>query len=919
MEKRYIPSAIESKWYQIWEKEIGFSCRDGGQQHPSYCIMLPPPNITGTLHMGHAFQHSLMDVLIRYKRMSGVDTLWQPGTDHAGIATQMLVERNLNKSGVSKHDLGRTKFIKKIWEWKQESGSGITSQMRRLGVSVDWEKEKFTMDDSLSAAVQKVFLDLYDKGLIYRGKKLVNWDPVLQTAVSDLEVITQEEKTHLWYIKYPLVDSREYLEVATTRPETLFGDVAVAVSPKDRRYASFIGKHLLCPINNRKIPIIADDYVDPEFGSGCVKITPAHDFNDYQIGQRHKLKQINIFTEDARLNSNVPDSYKGLDRFVARKKVIQELTKLGLLVKTLEYTSNIPRGDRSGAIIEPYLTWQWFIKMDSLAKPAIDAVRSGKIQFIPKQWENTYFNWLENIQDWCISRQLWWGHRIPVWYDDDGNYYVGKSLKEIRVKYSLPQDVSLTQDDDVLDTWFSSSLWTFTTLGWPDKTSLLEKFHPTSVLVTGFDIIFFWVARMIMMSLECTGEIPFKQVYITGLVRDSLGNKMSKSKGNVLDPIDIIDGITLDKLIEKRSRNLLNDNVINNIVEDTKRSYPQGIASYGTDALRFTFCALASTGRDIRFDIGRIDGYSKFCNKLYNASRFVLLTADKVKPISSNTAVTDIEKWITGQLNDTIYSYTQAIERFRFDLAANIVYEFVWHKYCDWYIELVKSNLALESLSQENKQAIVYTLVEVLEKTLRLLHPIMPFITEEIWQAVAPIISANKVNSIMLANFPLCTQPEQECGSLAVDRLQQIVATIRNMRSQNSINPQHKLSVVLVSNNLIQDKSELEKYNHHICVLAKIECIVWQKDIEQENYISHTLGSLSINISKDALNVDSSLEKDRLKNLIRRGENKLIKLDKKLSNPLFISKAPANIVKQVEKERDTLFASVNQYKKHLLP
>ena len=712
MDKTYQPHAIETSWYQTWESNNYFAPQGSGEP---YTIMIPPPNVTGSLHMGHGFNNAIMDALIRWRRMQGRNTLWQPGTDHAGIATQMVVERQLGAQGVSRHDLGREKFLEKVWQWKEESGGTITRQIRRLGSSVDWSRERFTMDDGLSEAVKEAFVRLHEDGLIYRGKRLVNWDTKLHTAISDLEVENHDEKGHLWHLRYPLADGcktadgLDYLVVATTRPETMLGDAAIAVHPEDERYKSLIGRHVMLPLVNRLIPIVADDYVDLEFGTGCVKITPAHDFNDYEVGKRHHLPLINIFDRNAavlakaqvfnidgtpndKIDANLPDGYAHMDRFDARKAIVAEFDAMSLLEKIDDHALKVPRGDRSGTIIEPWLTDQWYVSTKPLAEKAIAAVESGEIQFVPKQYENMYFSWMRDIQDWCISRQLWWGHRIPAWYDEAGNVYVGRDEVEVRSKYNLCNNVELRQDEDVLDTWFSSGLWTFSTLGWPQQTEFLKTFHPTDVLVTGFDIIFFWVARMIMLSTHLTGQIPFKTVYVHGLVRDGQGQKMSKSKGNVLDPLDIVDGITLDELLTKRTSGMMQPKLAEKIAKQTRAEFPEGIASYGTDALRFTFCSLASTGRDIKFDMGRVEGYRNFCNKIWNAANFVFEnTEGKDTGVNGEPVeLSSVDRWIISALQRTESEVNRQLEAFRFDLAAQALYEFIWDEYCAWYLELVK-------------------------------------------------------------------------------------------------------------------------------------------------------------------------------------------------------------------------------------
>jgi len=763
MDKTFEPQSIEQQCYKSWEEAGLFKASGSGDP---YCILLPPPNVTGSLHMGHGFQQTIMDALTRYHRMKGDNTLWQVGTDHAGIATQMVVERQLNAQGKTRHDLGREDFIKKVWEWKEHSGGTITGQMRRLGTSPDWSREVFTMDEDLSKAVTEVFVKLHEEGLIYRGKRLVNWDPVLHTAVSDLEVLNEEEDGHMWHMRYPLADGSGELVVATTRPETMLGDTAVAVHPDDERYQDFIGKEIKLPITGRLIPVIADDYVDQEFGTGCVKITPAHDFNDYDMGKRHNLPMINILTDDAKINDDAPEAYRGLDRFDARKQIVADLDAQGALVKIEPHKLKVPRGDRTGAVIEPYLTDQWYVAVESLAKPAIEAVESGEIRFVPENWNKTYYQWMHNIQDWCISRQLWWGHRIPAWYDENGNVFVGRTEEEVREKHGLGSDVTLSQDDDVLDTWFSSALWPFATMGWPEETPDLETFVPSSVLVTGFDIIFFWVARMIMMTKKFTGKIPFKDIYITGLIRDESGDKMSKSKGNVLDPIDLIDGIDIESLVTKRTAGMMQPQLAEKIAKRTRKQFPDGIQAYGTDALRFTFAAMASTSRDINFDMARVEGYRNFCNKIWNASRFVLMNTEEhdTGRDGGEMVLSMADRWIWAKFQQTLVEFEKALEDYRFDIAAQTVYEFTWNQFCDWYLELTKPVLNNDASTEAEKRGTRHTLINVLESLLRLLHPLMPFITDTIWQRVVPL-SALKVEegaSIMVQAFPEVDAAKQD-------------------------------------------------------------------------------------------------------------------------------------------------------------
>ncbi len=850
--------------------------------------------------MGHAFNNTVMDSLTRYHRMCGDDTLWQPGTDHAGIATQMVVERQLNAAGTSRSEIGREKFLEKVWEWKEQSGNTISSQLERLGSSVDWSRERFTMDDGLSEAVREVFIQLYDEGLIYRGKRLVNWDPVLHTAVSDLEVISEEENGHLWHMRYPLADGSGCLVVATTRPETMLGDTAVAVHPEDDRYKHLIGKDVQLPLCNRAIPIIADDYVDPEFGSGCVKITPAHDFNDYEMGKRHNLPMINIFTIDAKINNNAPEDFQQLDRYDARKKVVDNLQALDLLEKIDDHKLMVPRGDRSGSVVEPFLTDQWYVKIEPLAKPAIEAVENGSIRFIPENWSNTYFEWMRNIQDWCISRQLWWGHRIPAWYDDQGNIYVGRNEDEVRTKYNLDSKFSLRQDEDVLDTWFSSALWPFSTLGWPSNTKELESFYPTSVLVTGFDIIFFWVARMIMMGMKFMGNIPFKDIYIHGLVRDSDGQKMSKSKGNVLDPIDLIDGITLEELVGKRTKGLMQPQMAAKIEASTRKQYPDGIPAFGTDALRFTFAALASTGRDIKFDLHRIEGYRNFCNKLWNASRFVLMNCEDqqiAQQINFN-ALPPTDRWILSRLQELTDIVHRDFQNYRFDLAAKALYEFTWNEFCDWYLELIKP--VMFSDDENAKQQTRRVLLEVLESLLRLLHPIIPFITEEIWQSIAPKLDINQ-DTIMLQSFPRSNNDLVDVASSEeIDWLKEFIIGVRKIRSEMNI-PPSKAVPALLQQCSPTDLQRLDTHRNALDKLAKLESITIINENETPEAALALVGEMKILIPLAGL-INKEEELQRLNKDITKKEANIEKTRAKLNNPNFKDKAPEDVVLKVQEQ-----------------
>lgn len=911
MEKTYNPKEIEQQWYKIWEEQGYFKPKDEGKP---YCIMIPPPNVTGTLHMGHGFQYALMDTLIRYHRMRGYKTLWQVGYDHAGIATQMIVERQLQKQGISRHDLGRDKFVEKIWQWREKSGNLINQQMRRIGISVDWDRERFTMDEGLSEAVREVFVKLHEEGLIYRGKRLINWDPKLLTAISDLEVLSEEEPGHLWHMRYPLVNGTGHVIVATTRPETLLGDVAVAVHPEDERYQELIGQSVHLPLTDRTIPIIADPFVEKEFGSGCVKITPAHDFNDYQVGKNHELPLINIFTPDAKLNDNAPEQYQGMDRFDARKKIVKALEAKDLLEKVENYTVKIPRGDRSGVVVEPYLTDQWFVKADVLAQKAAEVVEQGAIQFVPSNWSKTYFQWMHNIEDWCISRQLWWGHRIPAWYDKDGNIYVGHDEAAVREKYDLAPSVSLRQDDDVLDTWFSSALWPFSTLGWPERTQELETFYPTTTLVTGFDIIFFWVARMIMFGLKFTQQIPFHEIYITGLIKDSEGQKMSKSKGNVIDPLDLVDGIDLKSLIEKRTSSLLQPQMAKKITQDTKKHFPEGIPSYGTDALRFTYCALASTGRDVRFELSRLEGYRNFCNKIWNATRYVLMnTQDHELGIHDSTLELRLaDKWILSKLQLVIGKVHETIKNYRFDLLAQTLYEFTWNEYCDWYLELSKPILFSEN-EPEKQKATRNTLVTVLESLLRLIHPIMPFITEEIWQRIGPM-AGKTGKTIMLEAFPEVNEALiDDDAEQSVEWLKQVIVGIRTIRGEMNISPSKPITAIFHKGSP-QDQQRLNDNQQFIMNLAKLSQLDYV-DTDQDLPLAATalVGEMEILIPMKGL-IDIEAEISRLQKELEKITKELERSTQKLANENFIARAPAEVVK---KEHDQV-AELNYTQKQLI-
>jgi valyl-tRNA synthetase len=923
MDKTFNPHDIERDIYQKWE--------DSGQFKPSgegaaYSIMIPPPNVTGSLHMGHAFQQTIMDTLTRYKRMSGNNTLWQVGTDHAGIATQMVVERKLAaENGPTRKEMGREAFIDKIWEWKAESGNTITNQMRRLGASVDWDRERFTMDKGLSNAVNEVFVRLHSEDLIYRGKRLVNWDPKLHTAISDLEVESKDKKGHMWHFRYPLADGvkttdgKDYLVVATTRPETVLGDTGVAVNPEDPRYKNLIGKFIDLPLVNRRIPIVGDEHADIEKGTGCVKITPAHDFNDYEVGKRHQMPMINILTfsgeirqqaeifdtkgeaSDA-LSSALPEEFQNLDRFTARKAIVAKFDDIGLLDKVKDHDLTVPYGDRSGVVIEPMLTDQWYVRAAPLAKVAADAVTNGEIEFVPKQYENMYFSWMNDIQDWCISRQLWWGHRIPAWYDEQGNVYVGRDEAEVRSENGLAADIALRQDDDVLDTWFSSALWTFSTLGWPENTEDLKTFHPSDVLVTGFDIIFFWVARMIMMTMHFLKDengkpqVPFKTVYVTGLIRDDDGHKMSKSKGNVIDPLDMIDGISLEDLLEKRTGNMMQPKMAEKIKKQTAKQFPDGIESHGTDALRFTLAALASTGRDINWDMKRLEGYRNFCNKLWNASNFVLMNTQEFDcgfKADSSMTFSLADKWIMGQYQNTIKAYRTAMDTYRFDIAAHILYEFTWDQFCGWYIELTKPVLLQGNAEQQC--ATRHTLVTVLESLLRLMHPIMPFITETIWQNVSPLANCHSA-TIMNQAYPEYDEAKVDAAAMQdLEWVKGFVLCIRTIRGEMDIAPSKPLPVLL-RNVSPSDIRRLEENAMFLHAIAKLESVTTlSEDDKAPVCATSLLSSLEIMIPMAGL-IDKNAELTRIAKALDKLEIDFSRTQGKLSNEKFVSKAPEAVI-----------------------
>jgi valyl-tRNA synthetase len=908
MDKAFSPADIESRIYAHWEKSGYFAPSGRG---PSYSIVIPPPNVTGTLHMGHAFQDTIMDALIRHRRMQGFDTLWQPGTDHAGIATQMVVERQLNAVGLSRVELGREAFIERIWQWKEQSGGQIANQMRRLGASVDWQRDRFTMDTGLSRAVTEVFVRLHQEGLIYRGKRLVNWDPVLKTAVSDLEVVAEEEVGSLWHLRYPLDDGDGFLVVATTRPETLLGDAAVAVHPDDERYRHLIGRRVRLPLTARDIPIIGDTYVDPKFGSGCVKITPAHDFNDYEVGQRHGLPLINIMNPDASLNDEVPAAYRGLDRTAARTRILADLEALGLVERVEPHKLTVPRGDRSNAVLEPLLTDQWFVDIKPLAEPAIRAVEEGHIRFVPDNWSAVYFEWMHKIKDWCISRQLWWGHRIPAWYDPDGRWYVARNEAEARAAHGIDPSTPLRQDDDVLDTWFSSALWPFSTQGWPEKTRELDTYYPTSVLVTGFDIIFFWVARMIMMGLKFTGQVPFREVYFTGLIRDHDGQKMSKSKGNVIDPLDIVDGISLAELLAKRTSGLMQPQMKPAIEKATRKQFPQGIPAFGTDALRLCFARLATQSRDLRFDMARVEEYRNFCNKLWNAARYVLMNVENQDSSAEGAEFSLADRWIQTRLGGMLARVESGFTEYRLDTVANALYEFTWHEFCDWYLELSKAVLQSDTAGPAAKRGTRFTLINSLEVLLRALHPLAPFISEEIWQRVRASAGVSG-DTIMRCAFPSAADIKADPDAEPEMRwVIGFIEGVRQIRGELDIAPSRKLEVLL-QNAASRDTEYLDRNLPYLMRLAGVD-LPRTLGPAQAAPISAVafVGTLEILVPMAGL-IDPAAELERLAKQQKKADVDLQKMESKLSNAEFAKNAPAEVVAKDQQRLAELRTEIGQ-------